>query len=113
VIEDKASGQSALQTLRKPLPTMDGTVLPALPVIPFPMPGNDEQKKLASLSKVARAEGVTPLVEAGRVYLPLSAPWVEDFITEHERFPNAAHDERVDCTSMALARLPRSGVRAY
>lgn len=113
IIEDKASGQSALQTLRKPYPLLDGTILPALPVVPFPMPGNDQQKALAQLSKVARAEGATPLIEGGRVFLPESAPWVEAFISEHERFPHGAHDEYVDTTSMALARLPRTGVRAY
>lgn len=98
VVEDKASGQSAIQTLSRPLPTLSGTALPALPVIAFPVNAGE--------SKIARAQGVTPLVEAGRVFLPLDAPWVEDFIVEHERFPNAAHDDQVDTTSMALARLP-------
>jgi predicted phage terminase large subunit-like protein len=113
IIEDKASGQSALQTLRKPVAQMDGTVLPALPVVPFPQPGNDQQKALAALSKVARADGVTPLVEGGRVFLPQKAEWLDDYIAELERFPNGVHDDQVDPTSMALARLPRVGVRAY
>jgi phage terminase large subunit-like protein len=113
IIEDKASGQSALQTLRKPVPQMDGTVLPALPVVPFPQPGNDQQKALAALSKVARADGVTPLIEGGRVFLPAQAEWLDAYLAELERFPNGVHDDQVDPTSMALARLPRTGVRAY
>lgn len=113
VIEDKASGQSALQTLRRPLAQLDGTVLPALPVIPFPQPGNKQQEELARLSKIARAEGVTPLVQGGRVFVPERASWLEDFLAEHEHFPNGPFDDQVDPTSMALARLPRTGVRAY
>lgn len=113
VIEDKASGQSALQTLRRPSPQLDGTALPALPVIPFPQPGNQQQEQLAKLSKVARADGVTPLVEGGRVHLPTKAEWLDDYIAELERFPHGAHDDQVDPTSMALSRLPRAGVRAY
>lgn len=105
VIEDKASGQSAIQTLRRPLPTLEGVNLPALPVIPFPAPHDDQQKELAGLSKLARAEQATPTVESGQVYLPIDAPWVEDFILEHEKFPAGAHDDMVDTTSMALIRL--------
>jgi predicted phage terminase large subunit-like protein len=93
VIEDKASGQSAIQTLSLPLPTMTG-VLPALPVLAWDAP--------SGMSKQARAEGVTPTIEAGRVLLPLSAEWVEDFLVEHEKFPAGAHDDQVDTTSMAL-----------
>lgn len=55
--------------------------------------------------KVARANAVTPYIEAGRVYLPDSAPWVEDFIEEHAAFDAGAHDDQVDTTSMALERL--------
>jgi predicted phage terminase large subunit-like protein len=97
VVEDKASGQSAIQVWSRPLPTLSGMTLPALPVIPFPV--------VAGESKTARAEGVSPLVAAGRVFLPESADWVDDFIEEHAGFPTAKHDDMVDTTSMALARL--------
>lgn len=105
VIEDKASGQSAIQTLKRPLPQMSGQPLPALPIIIFPIPGNQ--------SKVARAEGVTPIVEGGRAFVPKHAPWIDDWLKEHERFPLGAHDDQVDTTSMALSRFTnaRSGVR--
>lgn len=105
IIEDKASGQSAIQTLSLPMPVMDGGVLPALPVIPFPADGDERQHELAQLSKEARAESVTPLVQARRVYLPMHADWVEDYMLVLEKFPAVAHDEDVDLTSMPLIDL--------
>jgi predicted phage terminase large subunit-like protein len=105
VIEDKASGQSAIQTLRRPLPTRDGFMLPALPVVVWPVASGS--------SKESRAEGVSPFVEAGRVFIPVMPPalpgeplhWTEEFIDEHAKFPNGAHDDMVDTTVMALDRL--------
>lgn len=57
-------------------------------------------------SKLARAHAVTPLFQAGNVYLPdpSIAPWVYDFIDELTKFPNAAHDDRVDSTTQALSQ---------
>ena len=57
-------------------------------------------------SKLARAHAVTPLFQAGNVYLPDQsiAPWVYDFIDEMTKFPNAAHDDRVDSTTQALSQ---------
>lgn len=86
LVEDAASGQSAIQVFQ---------AASALPVIPV---------KVAQ-SKVARAEPITPLFESGRVLLPTHAPWVADFISEHVNFPNGAHDDQVDTTSMALNYL--------
>jgi predicted phage terminase large subunit-like protein len=56
--------------------------------------------------KVARAAAVSPLIEAGKVYLPHPdyAPWVGDFIEECAAFPNGAHDDRVDAMTQALLR---------
>jgi predicted phage terminase large subunit-like protein len=56
--------------------------------------------------KVARAAAVSPLIEAGNVYLPhpLYAPWVNDFIEEGAAFPNGAHDDQVDAMTQALLR---------
>jgi len=56
-------------------------------------------------SKEARAEAVAPMFEAGRVYLPAQAPWLEAWIHEHLRFPGGAHDDMVDTTSLALLKL--------
>jgi len=100
VIEDKASGQSAIQTLKKPYPTMTDGILPALPVIPHPVKATE--------SKEARAEGVTPIVEGGRAWIPERAPWLEEWLTEHMKFPNGAHDDQVDTTVMGIVRTQRS-----
>jgi predicted phage terminase large subunit-like protein len=56
--------------------------------------------------KVARAAAVSPLIEAGNIYLPhpLWAPWVSDFIEECAAFPNGAHDDQVDAMTQALLR---------
>ena len=55
---------------------------------------------------MARAAAVSPLIEAGNIYLPhpLYAPWVNDFIEECAAFPNGAHDDQVDAMTQALLR---------
>jgi hypothetical protein len=54
---------------------------------------------------------VTPLIEAGRVYLPRSADWLVDFLDELSSFPAAPHDDMVDAFSQALnhVRAPEGG----
>lgn len=58
-------------------------------------------------SKSARASAVSPLIEAGNVYLPhpLIAPWASVFIEQCASFPNGAHDDLVDQMSQALKRF--------
>lgn len=90
LIEDKASGQSLIQELKR------GTRIPVIPI-------------KVDADKVSRANAVTPLIEAGKVKLPENAPWVSDFIDNLARFPNAAHDDDVDSTTQALNYLARSG----
>lgn len=63
-------------------------------------------------SKEARGAAVTPLIEAGDVFLPageyIAAPpgyeptTVDDYIAELATFPNGAHDDQADATSQAL-----------
>lgn len=91
VIEDKSSGSSIIQHLRQKT---------TIPVIAYDPKSRDKE---------VRASAATPTVEAGKCFLPENAPWVEDFIIEHERFPNASHDDIVDTTSMAIEyfRVPR------
>lgn len=55
-------------------------------------------------SKIARAHAVSPLFQAGNVYLPANAPWVYDYMDELTKFPNAAHDDRVDATTQGLSQ---------
>jgi predicted phage terminase large subunit-like protein len=90
LVEDKASGQSLIQELRR------DTILSIVPI-------------KVDTDKVARAFAVTPLVESGRVFLPEGAPWVADYVSSLGTFPNAAHDDDVDSTTQALAYLSRGG----
>jgi predicted phage terminase large subunit-like protein len=96
VPEDKASGQSAIQVWEQ---------VKDVPVIPYHVgPGE---------TKISRAEAVTPFVEGGRVFIPESAPWLDDWLDEHDRFPNGVHDDQVDTTAMALTRLLLNGGEGY
>ena len=52
--------------------------------------------------KIVRMEAQTHLIEAGRVFLPESAPWLGDFQTEMMAFPNGRHDDQVDSVSQFL-----------
>lgn len=95
VIEDKAAGIGLIQSLRRK----------KIPVVAY-NPGSKD--------KVIRAINASPQIEAGNCYLPERASWVEDFVTEHQRFPSAVHDDQVDTTSMAIdymqtskAKIPR------
>lgn len=86
LVEDKASGQSLVQELERNT---------RIPVFPIKVDAN----------KVARANAATPLIEAGKVYLPESAPWLFDYIEELSAFPNAKHDDQVDSTTQALSYM--------
>lgn len=91
LVEDKASGQSLVQELQRET---------RLPVLPWKV----------DKDKVARATAVTPLVEAGRVFLPDRAPWLLAYIDELSSFPTAPHDDQVDSTTGALAYLTQGGL---
>ena len=83
LVEDKASGQSLIQELKR------DTRLPILPI-------------KADTDKISRAYAVTPIIETGRVLLPEGAPWLADYVDSMASFPNAAHDDDVDSTTQAL-----------
>lgn len=86
-IEDKANGTAIIEMLKDEISG----------IIPVNPDGGKE----------ARANAVSPLFEAGNVYLPHPnmCPWVEDVIEELVSFPNAAHDDLVDMTTQALNQL--------
>jgi predicted phage terminase large subunit-like protein len=86
LIEDAASGQSLIQELRSTT---------SLPVKPLRV----------DRDKISRAEAVTPMWESGRVFVPASAPWLQDFTDELCAFPNGAHDDQVDACTQALNYL--------
>lgn len=82
-VEPKASGKSLVQTLRKE------TSLNVKEGIP---PAKD---------KVARVKDVSPKMESGRVKL-IRGLWNDEFLNQLALFPNAKHDEYVDCVTMML-----------
>lgn len=56
-------------------------------------------------SKVSRARAVSPLFEAGNVWLPAEGEWISGYVEEMAAFPKAANDDRVDATTQALLRF--------
>lgn len=95
LVEDKANGTAVIDTLRAKIPGI-------VPVTP-------------TESKYARANAVAPFIEAGNVFLP--APEValfdpDELVDEAAQFPNGAHDDAVDATSQALARMLLDGTGA-
>jgi predicted phage terminase large subunit-like protein len=83
LVEDKASGQSLVQALQ----AETRLAVTAIKV---------------DADKVSRANAVTPLVEAGKVYLLERAAWLGDFLEEVSNFPAGAHDDMVDAFTQAL-----------
>lgn len=90
-IEDKASGQSLLQELKRES---------GMAVIPYKV----------NTDKVARVNSILPLIQGGRVFLPEEADWLDAFIDESVSFPNGNHDDQVDATTMAIDILSRTSV---
>jgi len=82
-VEPKASGKSLVQTLKRE------TEL------------NIKEGKPPARDKVARVKDSSPTVEAGRVKL-LRGVWNKEFLDQVTTFPNAAHDEYVDCLTMMI-----------
>lgn len=92
-IEDKASGQSLIQELKRES---------GVSVIPYKV----------STDKVTRLSAVLPLIEGGRVFLPEQALWLDNFYDECQSFPSGTHDDQIDALSIGLdvlARTPATG----
>lgn len=90
IIELAASGYAAYQLLSKRIPGLIGF----------------KPEK----SKVARAAGIVPLVEAGNVFLPASSPWLDAFINEFALFPASKNDDIVDSLGMAINYMSQRSV---
>lgn len=101
LIEDKASGTSLIQSLQR------NTTIPVIAVDP-----QDDG------NKVLRALAVTPMHEAGLVWLPgfyedeesgltlLKEPqWVSEMVERFTIFPNGNFKDEIDTTSQALSYL--------
>ena len=89
-IEDKDAGAMLIQEFQRDT---------SLPVIPIQ----------ADKDKVLRANAATPSCEAGKVYLPEDAPWLEAFLDELMSFPSGEHDDQVDAFVHGINRLKEVG----
>ncbi len=91
LIEDKASGTHLLQDLAT------DQRLPLVSVIP-------------SENKVIRAFAASARIEGGQVFLPASAPWLDEFKREVLAFPGGRFDDQVDSMSQHLAWIGERAV---
>jgi predicted phage terminase large subunit-like protein len=96
LIEDSSSGTAIISDLRT-------TGIPLLAIAP------------AGSDKESNARAVSPMFEAGMIFLPSGAPWADEYIESMLRFPKGAHDDDVDSTSQALNYLRgrRHGVNEF
>jgi predicted phage terminase large subunit-like protein len=61
--------------------------------------------------KLTRAHAVSPVLEQGRVFIPLVAPWIEDLRLELIQFPDGKHDDQVDSITQFLGYAERKRMR--
>lgn len=89
-VEDKANGPAVIATLGRKISGL----------IPINPEGGKE----------ARAHAISPMIEAGNVFLPhpAIAVWVHDFLEECAAFPNSVNNDQVDSMTQALLRLART-----
>lgn len=92
LIEDSASGQSLIQELKNSAETIQ------IPVI-----GCKDKNK----SKIMRFSDVSSVIESGKVFFPVKAPWLVDVETQIMRFPHDRHDDYVDTISQFLKWVGR------
>ena len=83
LIEDKASGQSLIQDLKR-----DGIY-------------NIEAVK-PDTDKITRMHAQTALIANGHVFVPFDAHWLPDFLQELIAFPKGRYNDQVDSFSQAL-----------
>jgi predicted phage terminase large subunit-like protein len=88
LVEDAAAGTQLIQELKR-----DGS---------FPV-----EAVTADKDKLTRLYGQTGMIEAGRVFLPNQASWLDDYLKELMAFPKAKHDDQVDSTSQFLAAMTK------
>lgn len=81
-IEDKANGPAVISALKSEIQGL-------IPVTP-------------KGSKVSRAYAVTPMLEAGNVYLKRGAGFSAELMEEAALFPSGKHDDMVDAMTQAL-----------
>jgi len=87
LVEDKASGQSLIQSLKA-----SQYRIPVIAIKPLP-----------DANKRARAESMTPVFRSGLWWMPEGAYWAHDFIETMVAFPDdTVHDDDVDAVCQGL-----------
>jgi predicted phage terminase large subunit-like protein len=95
LIEDAAAGIQLCQYLRLERPTR----------MPEPKAVKPER------DKVTRAHTISHVIEQGRVFLPINAPWLEGLRTELIQFPFGRHDDQIDSITQFLGRVEAQRLR--
>jgi len=88
LIEDKGSGTHLIQDLKR---TGELHAIACKP----------------EADKVTRLMAQTVKFEAGQVWLPVQAPWLDALLAELLAFPGSGHDDQVDAVSQFLGWLDR------
>ena len=84
LIEGRATGQSLIQQLKR------DTTIPVIEI------------STKNINNEVRFDAVTPLFEAGKVYLPEKAHWLAETEDQLCSFPTAPHDDITDSVSQFL-----------
>lgn len=101
LIEDKASGHALIQEFQR-----------FSPISVIAIKGDIRDKTI-------RLDSVSPVIEAGKVYLPEKAHWLDDYEYQITMFPSTDHADMVDSTSQFLEwankpkYVPRTGTALY
>lgn len=82
LIEDKASGQSAIQELKRA----------NLPIIAIKADGDKKSRAVAASSQAA----------AGKIWIPRGQPWAAAYLQEMCTFPKGKYNDQVDSTSQFI-----------
>jgi predicted phage terminase large subunit-like protein len=98
LIEDKASGTQLIQEL-----IADGC--------------HGVTRYQPTCDKIMRLHAQTAMIENGFVYIPQTAPWLDEYLHELTVFPNGKHDDQVDSTAQFLdwfkRPFPGQGILEY
>jgi predicted phage terminase large subunit-like protein len=91
LIEDKGNGTSYIQ--EQGGAPHQARKAPA-PIIAISVPPNQ--------GKEFRFDEITPMIEAGDVFVPETADWIDLFVREVAQFPDGANDDQVDSMTQYL-----------
>lgn len=97
IVEAKASG----------IPLIDELQARGIPAMSF-SPGRRTRGR-GGMDKALRVHLVSPLFEAGLVWVPQDKRFAEEVVDEVCSFPNGEHDDYVDSMTLALLRFRQGG----